>query len=289
MPRLAVGKKNFRLGANPHHIERTVRTARIGYIARMRLEGANRPVPHIPQLEEAILSPSDIRLERGGIADAALFADIGAHHPPKRRSLTHIRQVKTRRRLEIAPATVTIANAMPRPAVRKDAVHRIKLHDLTRHVGHILKVIRPQRTRHPQLRVGPMAHRLTIRPDHDPLRMGIIGVLMHCMWVGARNDIHAQLATPLIEFAKGIAIAHPRRAIVKGDLGRIIADAAPRAQTGRVAMRPLKEIQPKIDIVANRIMLGERQLCPTHGAVKPVFLRWRCNHLSLLAMSVRKA
>ena len=210
------------------------------------------------------------------------LGDLRALEARELRLLTFIGQVVACGCLEVALAMLAIADAMPRPTVGEDTVHRVHLHDFARDAGHIFKVVWPQRGGDPQVGVGPMAHRLAIRPHHNPVGVGVVDILMDGVGVGAGNHIHAQPAAPLIKFAKGVAVAHPGGAIVVGDLGRIVGDAATGAETGGVAMRLFKEVQPEIYVIVDGVGLGQCQLRPAHGAVKPILFGWCGDHLWLL-------
>ena len=70
--------------------------------------------------------------------------------------------------------------------------------------------------------------------------MRILDIVVSRMRVRARDHDHAELAAARDEFAERIAIAEPRAAMMKRNLGRIIGDATAGAQADGVGLGALK-------------------------------------------------
>ena len=98
---------------------------------------------------------------------------------------------------------------------------------------------------------------------------------MHGVRIGARDDVHAQLAAARVELAEAVAVAQEAAAVVQRDLRGVVRDSPAGAQTRRVTVRPLEEVQPEVDVVLDGIVLDQGQLRPAHRPVEPVIHRDR--------------
>ena len=144
---------------------------------RLRVDRANRRIPALPELGE----PGDPPLEK---RSAPRVARVG-----------RARHVSAGRGLEIRLAVHAVAvAALRRPSVREDAVHAVLRDDLAVHGVHEVEVVRPERARDPQLRIRPMAARLAVGVDRDPVGMRRPHLVTHRVRVGPRDHVH--LHTP---------------------------------------------------------------------------------------------
>src|SRR5439155_24818854 len=117
---------------------------------------------------------------------------------------------------------------------------------------------------------GPVAPRRGVRAHSNPVRMGVVNVVVGGLWVGAGDDYHAKLATASDEVAERVGIAEPLTAVMKGNRCRVIRDATARAQAGCVRRGALEVIEPELRIELAGVVLDEGELRPAHWAVNPV-------------------
>src|SRR6266536_804911 len=211
----------------------------------MRHDRADRLVPHVPELEEAILTPREVH---------------------RRIDVAH--QIQAGGVTEVALTVLAVAAALARPTIREDAVDRVHAHDLASDLGHELEVVRTQCAGDPQLRVRPVAYGLALGVPHDPIWMRFIHIIVHRVRIGACNHGHAELPTALVQLPERVTVAEESAPIVQRNLRRIVRHAATRAQTRRVAVRLLEEVEPEVDVVLDGIVLDERELCPAHRTVE---------------------
>ena len=87
--------------------------------------------------------------------------------------------------------------------------------------------------------------------------------------VGPRDDDHAELPAARDQLAERIAVAQPPTAVMEGDLGGVVGDAAAGAQAGGVAMGAAEVVEPEREVERARVVLDQGQLGPAHGAVDP--------------------
>ncbi len=175
---------------------------------------------------------------------------------------------------EIRLAMLAIADtALRRPTVGENAVHAVLRHDLAVHGIHEVEVVRAERARHPQLRVGPMPARLTIGIDRDPIGMRRPYLLTHGVRIGARDHTHVQTTASRHERPEWIGRAEPCTAMVQRNLGRIVGDDAAGAEAGSVCADARKVVEPEVGIEAAGIILDERELRPSHRTIEPASKR----------------
>ena len=105
--------------------------------------------------------------------------------------------------------------------------------------------------------------------DRQPVRVGVVHILMACVWVSACNDIHAQLPAAVRYVAEGIHISQPLAAVVQGNLGRVKGHASARIQNRGIRMDSLEIVKPELHVVIAGVVFDKTQLGPTHGAVVP--------------------
>ena len=115
------------------------------------------------------------------------------------------------------------------------------------------------------------------RIDGDPIRVGIVDILMRRVRIGAGYYDHVECAAAGDELAEGIRVAHPGAAIVQADLGGVIGHAAAGAQAGRIGVDAFEIIEPELRIVSRGIILYQRELCPAHRAIEPPGFRLKCS------------
>jgi hypothetical protein len=162
-----------------------------------------------------------------------------------------------------------VAIALPVPPVREDPVHLVPGDDLALHLVHELEVIRTERARDPEIRVGPMPIGLAVARHRNPVRVGGAHLVAHGMRIGARDDMHPQRAAARDERAERIALAQPCAAMVQGHLSRVVRDDAAGAQACGVGADAAEVVEPELRIEAARIVLDERELDPAHRPIEP--------------------
>src|SRR5262249_16886697 len=61
---------------------------------------------------------------------------------------------------------------------------------------------------------------------------------------------------------------HPFAFVVKGNLSRVIADAAAGTQADAVDVHAVVEVEPEFGVVGAGVVFDEDELCPAHGFVE---------------------
>jgi hypothetical protein len=111
---------------------------------------------------------------------------------------------------------------------------------------------------------------LAFRIDRDPFGMSVVNVLMSGVWVGASDDVHAELAAALYHFTEAVAVAEKLTAVMEGDFSWIERHAAAGGQAGCVGVYTMEIIEPESGIVLAGIVFYKGQLHPAHGASVPL-------------------
>ncbi len=255
LPRLAVGEEQWHAVTQPFHVKRAERAAaRVRNVAGIRTHVANRRVPEVRELEEPRLAPLDVGAP----------ARIGELLAPWQR--------QSRRVAEGNLTSFAVADAVARPPVTEDAMDVVAADDLPVHLGHELKVVRPERAGHPSVRHRPVPAVIPLGVDRDPFRVRLEGVTMDRVRVGSRQHRHVHRPAARYQLAKGVAVAHPRAAVVQRDLGGIVADVAARAQAGALRVHAPEIVEPKARVERPRIVLHQRQLRPPQRILSPSFI-----------------
>src|SRR5271155_3721545 len=99
--------------------------------------------------------------------------------------------------------------------------------------------------------------------------MRVADVVVGRVWVGPRDDHHTLLTTARYQITERVAVGQPLTAVVEGDLGGGIGDAAAGAQAGCIAKRALEVVEPEREVERARVVLDQGQLGPAHGAINP--------------------
>ncbi len=250
--RLTIGDQHRRQLADPLHVEAADGAAAgVGNETGVGVDLAQIRVPEAPQVEESLLPPLPVLTQR------ELLRVLGP------------REFVTGGGAEAVPAVLAVAHAGPVPAVDEDAVHPVAGHDLPLHLGHELEVVGAQAAGDPHLRRGPVAAGPPVFVHRDPVRVRRLHVVVGGVRIGAGDDHHPELATPGDELAEHVAAAQPRAAVVEGDLGRVVGDAAAGAQAGGVGVRALEVVEPERDVELHRVVLDQGELRPAHRLVDP--------------------
>ena len=186
------------------------------------------------------------------------------------RASVDARDVSTGRGLEVRPAMRAVADAaLRRPAVREDAVDAVLRDDLAVDGIHELEVVRPERARDPQLRIGPMASRLAVGVNGYPVGVRRPHLVTHGVRIGPRDHVHLQAPASGDERAERIGAAEPCAPMVERHLGRVVRDDAAGAETGGVGPDPREVVEPEVGIEAPGVVFDERQLRPPHRSIEP--------------------
>lgn len=106
-----------------------------------------------------------------------------------------------------------VASTVLGPTIAKRAVNRVEGHDLIGHVSHEIEVKGDQGAGNPEIGVGPMPPLVSVGVDGDPIRMRVVDIAVAAVRVGARDDVHAELATSVDEVAEGVAVLQPLAAV----------------------------------------------------------------------------
>ncbi len=250
--RLTIGHQHRRPLADLRHVQAAGGAAAgVGNDAGVGVDLAQIRVPEAPQGEEPLLPPLPILARQSSLR-------VGGP-----------REVETGSGAEAVPAVHAVARAGPVPAVDEDAVHPVPGHDLPLHLGHELEVVGAQAAGDPHLRRGPVAAGPTVPAHRDPVRVRRLHVVVGGVRIGAGDDHHPEVATPGDELAEHVAAAQPRTAVVEGDRGRVVGDAAAGAQAGGVGVRALEGVEPERDVELHRVVFDQGELRPAHGLVDP--------------------
>ena len=143
-------------------------------------------------------------------------------------------------------------------------------HDLADDAGHELEVVRAERAGYPGSRHRPMAVRLAVGLDRDPVRVSVLKTSWWAAWGSTRAiTFMPSFRQPVDHFAKGVAVAEELAAVVQRNLGRIEGHAAARAEANRIGVNAFVIVEPERRFVVARIVLDEGQLCPSHRTVVP--------------------
>ncbi len=124
----------------------------------------------------------------------------------------------------------------------------------------------------------PTAHPTT-HAEHNTVRgeywrpQGVkkapMAILVHGMGVCARHDNHAQLAASGDEIAKRVPSFQPGAPVVQRNPGGIVRNTAAGAEARGIGVNTLEVVEPCLETEPARIILDQRQLRPSHGALKP--------------------
>ena len=163
-----------------------------------------------------------------------------------------------------------MADPVAVPAVGEDAVDVVEIHDLAVHLGHEVEVVGAEGAGDPQLGVGPVAPGLAVGEAVDPLGVGVTGVLVHRVGVGAGDHRHAHPAAAGHEVPKGIGVAQPAALVVEGDLCRVVAHVAAGREHRAVGVGAAEVVEPEVGVEAPRVVLHQRELGPAHRALERV-------------------
>ncbi len=257
MPALSIGYGGGRKLREGFHIEfAESASTRVRQITCVRIDLLNHRIPNMAQLKQSFLMPG--------------------HVLPSRRiaRIAGARQVESRKLTKIPAAVLAVAHTRSSPAIGKDGIRLVHSHDLFVHRGHELEVIRSKSARQPEIPVGRMSHLVALFIDHQPVRMGIVDILMTCVRVGSRHDVHAKIAACCGHLPEGVVVPEPFTAVVKRNPGRIEGDASPRVEQRGVGVNPLEVIEPESEVVSTRIVLDKIHLGPAHRTIVPAgFLR----------------
>ncbi len=225
---LAVGKQRGRQLADGLHVQVAERAAAgVGDVARRGIDLADLGIPQAPQLEQALLVPHDVVAPRG-------ILRVGG-----------ARQVQAAEGVEIPPAVLAVAHAGAGPAIAEDAVHVVEGDDLLGHLGHELEIVGTQRAGHPQLRRRPVAPLVALGVHGDPVRVGVVDILVRGVRIGAGDDDHVHLAAAGDQVAERVGGPQPGTAIVQRDFGWVEGHAAAGAEAGGVGVSAPEIVEPE--------------------------------------------
>src|SRR5262245_6507534 len=136
---LPVGEERRSKFADDPHIEPAIGTARIGDVARARIDLTDFAVPEPPQVEQPLLAPYDV------LSPRRITLIVGT------------RQIHARERSEIGSAVLAVAHPGAFPSITEDPADlRKHADDFPGDLGHELEVVWAERASHPHLRALPM-------------------------------------------------------------------------------------------------------------------------------------
>ncbi len=138
---------------------------------------------------------------------------------------------------------VTVAGSIP--AVHEDAVRVVAGHDLFVHGVHEFEVVGAESAGDPHFGRRPVAARISLRVDRDPIGVRSFGVVVCGVRVGADEHRHAEFAAAGDEFSEDVAIVEPRAAVVEGNCGGIVGDATAAAEADAVGTGALEIVEPE--------------------------------------------
>ena len=133
------------------------------------------------------------------------------------------------------------------------------------HGGHEFEVVGAQGAGDPHLRRGPVAAGIALCVDGDPVGMRGFGVVVGGVGVGADEHGHVEFAAAGDEFAENVAVVKPLAAMVKGDVGGVVGDAASAAETDGVGASAFEVVEPEGEVEVSGVVFDEGELCPAHG------------------------
>ena len=94
-----------------------------------------------------------------------------------------------------------------------------------------------------------------VRIDRDPVRVGIVNVLVAGMRIRARDHVHAELLGTFQHVPEGIHVAQPLAAIVQRNLRWIKSHASARVKSHGIRMDALESNPARTRIVIAGIVL----------------------------------
>ena len=177
---------------------------------------ANLSVPEIEKGDEALLGPEEVGAA-GGVLDGFCAGKIEAGGG-----------------FEVLLTVLAVAVSGAVPTVEEEAVWAVAGHDLFVDGGHEFEVVGAVGAGDPHLGRGPVAAGLAVRVDGDPVGVGGLGVVVGGVGIGADEDGHAEVAASGDEFAEDVAVVEPGAAVVEGDGGGVVGDAASAAEADSV-------------------------------------------------------
>ncbi len=107
-----------------------------------------------------------------------------------------------------------------------------------------------------------MAAWIAFGVDGDPVGVGGFGVVVGGVGVGADEDGHVLFATAGDELAEDVTVVKPGAAMVKGDVGGVVGDAASAAETDSVAAGALEVVEPEVEIEVCGVVFDQGELGP---------------------------
>ena len=138
-------------------------------------------------------------------------------------------------------------------------------HDLFVNGGHEVEVVGAEGAGDPHLGRRPVAARIAVGVDGDPVGVGGFGVVVGGVRVGADEHGHVELAAAGDEFAEDVAVVEPCAAMVEGDFGGIVGDAAASAETDSVAASAFEVVEPEGGVEVDGVVFDQGELCPALG------------------------
>ena len=255
---LAVGGEEGDATAEVDGIDVGEGAAAVGDGGGLGIDGADGRVPEVDEAHEALAAPGFPGPVRGilGVGGAG--------------------QVEAGSGAEVLDAVDAVADAFAVPTVVKEAVGAVAGHDFLVNRGHELEVVGAVGAGEPHVGHGPVGTGMAFGVDGDPVGMGGFGIVPGGVGIGADEHGHAELAAAGNEIAEAVAIAEPGAAMVEGNLGGVVGDAASAADAGALGAGALKVVEPEMGVVVDGIVFDQRELEPAHGPGGPVGNRgWR--------------
>ncbi len=138
-------------------------------------------------------------------------------------------------------------------------------HDLFVDGGHEVEVVGAEGAGDPHLGRRPVAARVAVGVDGDPVGVGGFGVVVGGVGVGADEDGHVEFAAAGDELAEDVAVVEPGAAMVEGDLRWVVGDAASAAEADAVGARALEVVEPEGGVEVDGVVFDEGELRPALG------------------------
>jgi len=113
---------------------------------------------------------------------------------------------------------LAVAHAAARPAIAEDAIHFIVGDDLLGHLRHEFEIVRAKRAVIHQSGNSAVLALVALVIHGDPIGMRRRHRRMRRVRIGARDDVHAELAASRDQVTEAVLIAEPLRAIVQRNL-----------------------------------------------------------------------